>query len=172
MKILDAARQSRALQSIGDDLRAEQAPADDPQWHALRSLNDRVGLQFTSALKEIFDQLVFPSINSALRGTSIDLAFAGNTNGEATIKQALLTARKFTIEIAEESLRIMPKPSCSGGVVLWSDLKRGAAVKTDWPLQVPSALEDHRADAIRKDQWRLEGNHVPKVPFPPPPCAC
>jgi hypothetical protein len=115
MKILDAARQSRALQSIGEDLRAEQAPADDPHWRALSSLNDRVGLQFTSALKEIFDQLFFPSINSALRGTSIDLAFAGNTNGEATIKQALLTARKFTIEIAEESLRIMPKPSCSGG---------------------------------------------------------
>ena len=172
MKILDAARQTRALQSIGDDLRAEQTPPDDPQWRALDSLSDRVGLQFTSALKETFDQLVYPSINSALRGTSIDLAFAGNTNGEATIKQTLLTARKFTIEIAEESFRSYAEAKLfggsEGGVVLWSDLKRSAAVKTDWPLHKPSALEDLKTEAIRKDQWRLEGNYVRKGPFPPP----
>lgn len=54
-KILDSARQTRALESIEDELKAEKTPADDPQWRALNTLRDRVGLQFTAALKEAFD---------------------------------------------------------------------------------------------------------------------
>ena len=66
-KVLDSARQARALQSIEDELKSESTPSDDPQWRALDALRDRVGLQFTAALKEAFDQIVYPSINSALR---------------------------------------------------------------------------------------------------------
>ncbi|MDQ6831454.1 MAG: ATP-binding protein, partial [Gemmatimonadota bacterium] len=43
-KVIDAARQSRALQSIDDELRSESTPTDDPQWRALDALRDRVGL--------------------------------------------------------------------------------------------------------------------------------
>ena len=76
-KVLDSARQARALQSIDDELKSENTPSDDPQWRALDALRDRVGLQFTAALKEAFDQIVYPSINSALRTTGTDLSFAG-----------------------------------------------------------------------------------------------
>lgn len=102
-KVLDSARQTRALDSIKDDLKSESAPADDPQWRALDILRDRVGLQFTAALKEAFDQIVYPSINSALRSTGIDLAFAGNSSGEATIRHTLESAQKFTARIDEDS---------------------------------------------------------------------
>ncbi len=172
MKILDAARQSRALVSIEEDLKSENTPPNDPQWRALDSLRDRIGLQFTSALKETFDQLVYPSVNASLRAGSIDLAFAGNTNGEATIKQTLKTVRKFTTEISEESFRSYAEAklfgTTDGGVALWSDVKRAAATRTDWPLHKPSALEDLKAEAIRRDLWRPEGNYVRKGPFPPP----
>lgn len=172
MKILDAARQSRALVSIEDDLRSENTPPDDPQWRALDSLRDRIGLQFTSALKETFDQLVYPSVNSSLRAGSIDLAFAGNTNGEATIKQTLKTVRKFTTEISDDAFRTYAEAklfgATDGGVALWSDVKRAAATRTDWPLHKPSALEDLKAEAQRRDLWRPEGNYVRKGPFPPP----
>ncbi len=170
MKILDAARQSRALVSIEDDLKAENTPPDDPQWRALDSLRDRIGLQFTSALKETFDQLVYPSVNSALRTSSIDLAFAGNTNGEATIRQTLKTARKFTTDITEDSFRSYAEAKLfgTGSVALWSDVKRTAATRTDWPLHKPSALDELKADAERRDRWRPEGNYVRKGPFPPP----
>ena len=172
MRILDAARQSRALVSIADDLKAENTPPDDPQWRALDSLTDRIGHQFTNALKETFDQLVYPSVNSSLRAGSIDLAFAGNTSGEATIKQTLKTVRKFTTEISEDSFRSYAEAKLFGAtesaVVLWSDVKRAAATRTDWPLHKPSALDDLKADAIQRDRWRPEGNYVRKGPFPPP----
>lgn len=171
-KVLDSARQTRALQSIEDELKAENTPADDPQWRALDTLRDRVGLQFTAALKEAFDQIVYPSINSALRATGIDLAFAGNQNGEATIRKTLEGAQKFTTKIDEDSFRHRAEARLFGTpetkVVLWSDFKRAAAVNTNWPLHKVSALEDLKADCLRRGLWREEGNHIRRGPFPPP----
>ncbi|MFN5599690.1 MAG: DUF499 domain-containing protein, partial [Gemmatimonas sp.] len=170
-KVLDAARQMRALQSIDDELRSENTASDDPQWRALDALRDRVGLQFTSALKEAFDQIVYPSINSALRGTGIDLAFAGNQNGEASIRKTLEGAQKFTTKIDDDAFRTRAEARLFGSaetkVVLWTDFKRAAAVNTNWPLHKLSALDDLRADCIRRGIWREEGNHIRRGPFPP-----
>jgi len=171
-KVLDSARQTRALQSIEDELRSENTPADDPQWKALDTLRDRVGLQFTSALKEAFDQIVYPSINNALRATGIDLAFAGNQSGEATIRHTLESAQKFTTKIDDDSFRSRAEARLFGGadskVVLWSDFKRAAAVNTSWPLHKTSALDELKAECLRRGHWREEGNHIRRGPFPPP----
>lgn len=171
-KVLDSARQSRALDSIEDELKAENTPAGDPQWKALDALRDRIGLQFTSALKEAFDQIIYPSINTALRSSGIDLAFAGNQSGEATIRHTLESAQKFTTKIDEDSFRARAEARLFGGaeskVVLWSDFKRAAGVNTNWPLHKPSALDGLKEDCLRKGYWRAEGNHVRRGPFPPP----
>lgn len=171
-KVLDSARQSRALQSIEDELKSENTPADDPQWRALDALRDRVSLQFTSALKEAFDQIVYPSINSALRATGTDLAFAGNQSGEATLRHTLEGAQKFTTKIDDDSFRTRAEARLFGSadtkVVLWSDFKRAAAVNTNWPLHKISALDDLKADCLRRGLWRDEGNHIRRGPFPPP----
>lgn len=171
-KVLDSARQSRALQSIEDELKSENTPSDDPQWRALDALRDRVALQFTSALKEAFDQIVYPSINSALRATGTDLSFAGNQNGEATIRNTLEGAQKFTTKIDDDSFRSRAEARLFGSegtkVVLWADFKRAAAVNTNWPLHKLSALDDLKAECLRRGQWREEGNHVRRGPFPPP----
>jgi hypothetical protein len=171
-KVLDAARQSRALQSIDDELRSEGTPAEDPQWRALDALRDRIGLQFTAALKEAFDQIVYPSINAALRATGTDLAFAGNQNGEATLRHTLEGAQKFTTSIDDDSFRTRAEARLFGSteskVVLWSDFKRAAAVNTNWPLHKLSALDDLKAECLRRGLWREEGNHVRRGPFPPP----
>jgi hypothetical protein len=171
-KVLDTARQSRALQSIEDELKSENTPSDDPQWRALDALRDRVALQFTSALKEAFDQIVYPSINSALRSTGTDLSFAGNQNGEATIRNTLEGAQKFTTKIDDDSFRTRAEARLFGSegtkVVLWADFKRAAAVNTNWPLHKLSALDDLKSDCMRRGLWREEGNHVRRGPFPPP----
>lgn len=171
-KVIDSARQTRALQSIEDDLRSEGTPPDDPQWRALDSLRDRIALQFNASLKEAFDQIVYPSINAALRSTGIDLAFAGNRSGEATIRRTLESAQKFTTKIDDESFRSRAESRLFGSTdtktVLWSDFKRNAAVNTNWPLHKTSALDDLKADCIRRGLWREEGNHVRRGPFPPP----
>ncbi|MDZ4126526.1 MAG: chitobiase/beta-hexosaminidase C-terminal domain-containing protein, partial [Hydrogenophaga sp.] len=171
-KVLDSARQARALQSIEDELKSENTPSDDPQWRALDALRDRVGLQFTAALKEAFDQIVYPSINNALRATGTDLAFAGNQNGEATLRHTLEGAQKFTTKIDDDSFRTRAEARLFGladtKVVLWSDLKRAAAVNTNWPLHKLSALDDLKAECLRRGLWREEGNHIRRGPFPPP----
>ena len=171
-KLLDAARQSRALQSLEDDLKQELVADDDPQWRALDQLKDRIGLQYMAALKESFDQIVYPSIDSALRATGTDLAFAGNQNGEATIRKTLEGAQKFTTQISEDSFRLRAEARLFGSaeakVVLWADLKRAAAVNTNWPMHKLSALDDLKADCLRRGFWREEGNHIRRGPFPPP----
>lgn len=171
-KVLDAARQSRALQSIEDELRADNTPAGDPQWSALDALRDRIGLQFSAALKEAFDQIVYPSINTALRATGIDLAFAGNQHGEATLRHTLEGAQKFTTKVDDDSFRSRAESRLFGSsdskVVLWSDFKRAAAVSTHWPLHKLSALDDLKADCVHRGLWREEGNHIRRGPFPPP----
>lgn len=170
-KVLDAARQTRALQSIQDELSAEGTPSEDPQWRALDALRDRVGLQFNSALKEAFDQVVYPSINSALRGTGIDLAFAGNQNGEATLRHTLEGAQKFTTKIDDDSFRTRAEARLFGSAesktVLWADFKRAAAVNTNWPLHKLTALDDLKAESLRRGLWREEGAYIRRGPFPP-----
>ncbi len=170
-KVLDTARQTRALQSIEEELRSENTPSEDPQWRAIEALRDRVELQFSSALKEAFDQLVYPSISSALRNTGTDLAFAGNQNGEATIRKTLESAQKFTTNINEDSFRLRAEDRLFGAggskVVLWADFKRTAAVNTNWPLHKISALDDLKADCLRRGLWREEGTYVRRGPFDP-----
>jgi len=175
-KVLDTARQSRALQGIEDELRSQGTTADDPQWRALDMLKDRVGLQFSAALKEAFDQIIYPSFTadnpSVLRATGIDLAFAGNQNGEATLRHTLEGTQKFTTKVDADSLRAKAEARLFGSpdskVVLWSDFKRAAAVSTNWPLHKTSALDDLKADCLRRNLWREEGNHIRRGPFPPP----
>jgi hypothetical protein len=135
-------------------------------------LRDRVALQFSAALKEAFDQIVYPSINTALRATGINLAFAGNQNGEETIRKTLADAQKFTTSISDDSFQSRAEGRLFGPAdaktVLWSDFKRNAAVNTNWPLHKPSALEDLKADCIRRGLWREEGTYIRRGPFPPP----
>jgi len=170
-KVLDAARQAKALETIDDELRSEGTPSDDPQWRNLDVLRDRVGLQFTAALKEAFDQIVYPSIKSELRSTGIDLAFAGNQSGENTIRKTLEGAQKFTTTIDDESFQTRAEARLFGSadtkVVLWSDFKRAAAVNTSWPLHKISALDELKASCLLRGLWREEGNHIRRGPFPP-----
>jgi hypothetical protein len=171
-RLVDCARQVRALQNIRAELESEALPVNDPQWVALETLKSRVGLQFSAALKEAFDHLVYPSINSSLRSTGVDLAFAENQSVEATIRHTLETANKFTAAITEENFRRRVESKLFGGdgaqTVLWSDLERAAAVRSDWPLHKPSALEDLKSDCLERGLWREEGNHIRRGPFPPP----
>lgn len=178
-KVLDAARQTKALQSIDEELRAASTPTDDPQWKALDILRDRVRLQFSAALREAFDQVIYPSINTALRSTGIVLDFAGNQVGEAAIRQTLISVQKFALKTDDDAFRQKAEARLFGAndlfeganetkVILWADFKRAAAVNTTWPLHRLSALEELKARCIREDLWREEGNYVRRGPFPPP----
>jgi len=91
---------------------------------------------------------------------TIDLAFAGNTNGEATVKQTLITVRKFTTEISEDSFRSYAEAklfgSADSAVVLWADVKRAAATRTDWPrcMSVTHLSRPRQTPRRRQPLWR------------------
>jgi len=118
----------------------------------------------------VLRQIVYPSIASALRTTGTDLAFAGNQNGEATIRNTLEGAQKFTTSIDDDSFvpeprrgfLVRPKPR----VVLWSDFKRAAAVNTSWPLHKNFSPGDLKADCLRRGLWREEGKPYSSWPLP------
>jgi hypothetical protein len=88
------------------------------------------------------------------------------------LRHTLEGAQKFTAKIDDDLFRTRAESRLFGSaetkVVLWSDLKRAAAVQTHWPLHKLSALDDLKAECLRRGLWREEGNHVRRGPFPPP----
>ena len=168
--VKDAARQYRALQSIEEELVAENTQPNDPQWKALDILKDRILFQFTSALTQAFDTVVYPHTNNALRQTSIILEFKGNTwRGEEVLRKTLAEAQKFTSDITADVFR----QKCEQRLFVsnpsqWAEVKRQSATNMLWQFHRPDALDTVKAEAIRKDYWREEGAYVRKGPFPLP----
>lgn len=168
--VKDAARQYRALQSIEEELVAENTPATDPQWKALDTLKDRILFQFTSALTQAFDTLVYPHTNNALRQSAIILEFKGNAwKGEDIIRKTLADAQKFTADVTADVFR----QKCEQRLFVsnpsqWAEVKRQAATNTLWQFHRPDALDTLKAESIRRDYWREEGTYVRKGPFPKP----
>jgi len=168
--VQDSARQYRALQAIDEELNSENTPSNDPQWKALDALKDRILIQFTAALTQAFDSVVFPSINGSLRSSSINLEFKGNAwNGEDALRKTLIDAQKFTVDVSfdvfrqKAEQRLFPAQSQTAQ---WQEVKREAATRTDWTFHVPKALEDLKTRCIERDIWREEGAYVRRGPFP------
>jgi hypothetical protein len=47
-------------------------------------------------------------------------------------------------------------------------LQTGRRSQNQWPLHKISALDDLKAECLRRGLWREEGNHIRRGPFPPP----
>lgn len=170
-RTMEAARNQRALEQIEEDLKSEGLGADDPQWANLASMRDRVAIGYHSALRESFDVLVYPSINNALRSEGVTLAFAGNSDGEKVIRETLLNTKQMVTEYKVDQLqpRVEARLWGSSDSVLWSEVKRSAAINTTWPFMRLDTLDRLRADCVRDGIWRNEGDYVRKGPFPLPP---
>lgn len=138
-KVIDAARQrvrSRASRKSSNRRRRPPMTRSGGRWTACARPRRAAGVQRSAEGGFRPDRL--PSINTALRATGVDLAFAGNSSGEATIRKTLEGAQKFTTRIDDDAFRSRaegaPLGSAETKVVLWSDFKRNAAVNTNWPL--------------------------------------
>ncbi len=166
--VKDAARQFRALQSIEEELAAENTPAHDSQWKALDTLKDRILFQFSSALTQAFDTLVYPSTNGALRQASIILEFRGNTwRGEEVLRKTLIESQKFTADVSADLFRQKCEQRLfNSNPSQWAEIKRQAATNTTWQFHRPDALDMLKAEAVRRDYWREEGAYIRKGPFP------
>ena len=115
-------------------------------------LRDRVALQFTAALKEAFDQIVYPShqLRAARHGHRPGLCRQSERRGNHPQD----AGRRAEIHHEDRRRQLSapaPRHACSARaetkVVLWSDFKRAAAVNTNWPL--------HKTLGARRSQGRV-----------------
>ena len=171
--VRDSARRYRALESIEAGFNADGLNPADPNWQALESLKDRVRVQLASALKQAFDTVVYPSINTQLRPRAIDVPFDakgdGRGSGEKSIRDTLIAEQKFADKTGPDDLQKRAEARLFTAKVLpWAEVKRQAATITNWQFHHPNALEGLRDACVQRGEWREQGTFIEKGPFPPP----
>jgi hypothetical protein len=172
-QLVETGKRLKAIKYIIDGLHAEHGPENDPQMKQATELNDRIQGNFHSAVRETFSTLWYPIDENnlpVLRSADFSMRFEGNRyNGEQQILDLLKEKMKFEEDITTDTFR----KKCEARLfttqsMLWSEIKRRAAINTKWQWHLPRALDDLKTSCIQKDVWREEGGYVDKGPFPQP----
>ena len=168
-RLLERSAELKAISSILKDMDDEAIPETDPQRQRALGLEGRITLQLLSAARENFTMLFYPHMDQ-LRSADFLMNFKDNNyNGEKQIREALGTKQKFTEDIESDSFR----KKCEARLftqkaMLWSEVKKRAAINTQWQWHRTDALDRLKEKLVHADQWREEGGYVEKPPFPQP----
>lgn len=168
--VLEQAAQFKAINSILGEMDAEGVTARDPQRQQANLNLDQITLRLRSAIQETFTTLVYPSMGQ-LRAQDCRIHFENNQfDGEKLIRDTLTRVRKFEADTASASFRQKAEQRLfqNQKTARWSEIKRRAAMKDDWPLHRSDALDALRAKAVNEGHWRDIGDSVEIGPFPPP----
>jgi len=132
-------------------------------------VEEKIRFRLLSAVRETFTVLYYP-VNDELRNADFIMAFTDNNyNGEAQIRDTLKSKGKFTEDIASDSFRKKCEQRLfTQKVMLWTEIKKRAAIDTRWQWHRVDALDSLKTDLILKQQWRDEGGYIEKPPFPKP----
>ncbi len=169
-QLLDVGKRLRAIQQIIQELHEDNVPDNDPQMIQANELADRIRQTFHSAVRETFTTLWYP-MAPGLMTADFFMEFRGNRyDGEEQIIDVLEKKRKYTTDISGENFRKkVEKRLFTRQVMLWSEVKRRAAMTPGWQWHKPDALDALKEECLRKDIWREEpGGYVDKGPFPQP----
>ncbi len=167
--LLEVAREYKAISYILEEMDKEKVPDSDPQRATATDLFDKVKLRLLSAARETFTRLTYPH-GDQLMNADFLMNFTGNEyRGEQQVREALKGKQKFTEDVTGDTFR----KKCEARLftqkaMLWSEVKRRAAMNTNWQWHRPDALDLLKEDLCHKDQWREEGGYVEKGPFPLP----
>lgn len=167
--LLEKAAELKAIRHILDKMEADNPSPNDPQYTAAQDIEDEKKLQLLSAARETFTTLTYPSFNG-LRPADFVMQFTDNNyNGEKQIKDTLEKKGKFTTEVDAASFRKRCEQRLfTQKQMIWSEVKKRAAVNTQWPWHLPNALDGLKERMILEDKWRPEGEYVNKGPFEAP----
>ena len=168
--VLEQAAQFKAINNILSEMDSEGISARDPQRQQANQNLDQITLRLRSAIQETFTTLVYPSMGQ-LRASDCRIHFENNQfDGEKLLRDTLIKVRKFETDTAATSFRQKAEQRLFQGqkIVKWNEVKRRAAMKDDWPLHRPDALDALRGKAINEGNWRDLGDSVEIGPFPPP----
>jgi hypothetical protein len=171
--LIESAKRLKAIQHIIDEMEAEKVPPTDPQFKQADELLDRLLGQFLSAVKETFSTLFYPTKQAEkdlLNPADFLMKFEGNKyNGEDQVLQVLKDKQKYTEDISSDTfrkkveVRIFTTP-----VMLWSEVKKRAAINPLWQWHRKDALDALKDDLVHKEVWREDdAGYVDRSPPPP-----
>ncbi len=121
-----------------------------------------------SAVQQTFTTVVYPS-HGRLRAEHINLNFDSNRfDAERQIRRTLLDSQKFSEEGANDTWvkKVQDRLFDGQNPAPWNEIKKRAAMKTEWQFHHSNLLEDIREYAERVGKWRAEASAVRHGPFP------
>jgi len=163
----------RAIRVVLDEQEREGVSPKDPQSQEAHKSLDKYLVQLRSAVQQTFSTVVYPS-RSKLRAEHINFNFDSNRyDAERQIRQTLLDNQKFSEEPVNDTWvkKVQDRLFDGQNPAPWSEIRKRAAMKTEWQLHHPALLEDIRAYAERMGKWRPEGGSVRHGPFPQEPTS-
>ena len=161
-RIIEQARQRRAILTIKAELDSDRISPRDPQYIEADKSLDQIQLSLRSALQETFTTLVYPSRNG-FRSTDCRIHFQGNQfDGETLIRNTLEKVQKFTTDVASETFRKKCEARLFAGQKnsSWNEVKRRAATQTDWNFHHPKALEELKNRCSNKKFGLMKGEQL------------
>lgn len=161
------ARQMRAIAIVERHLLSRHGK-ESSQMRDLTSIRDRAATSFTSAVRETFTTLVFPTETGLRDYTQFRMEFDNNDyKGEEQILKALEARAKFypgaKLETEIKALRENAEHELfDADAVQRSELRRKAAAKSGW-YWLPIGGLDHLIDeSVRTKHWRERDGLVEK----------
>ncbi len=167
--LLDRAAELKAIQAILQEMDTKKVPGSDPQRLEALDIKDNIELSLLSAARETFTTLCYPHA-TGLVVADFGMNFINNHyHGETQIRETLKTRQKFTDDISSEVFqKKCEKRLFTAKTMLWTEVKRRAAMDISWQWHAPDALDELKASLLHKDQWRESGSYIEKPPFPKP----
>jgi hypothetical protein len=161
------ARRMRAIDRVEERIRAQHGDAS-PQMQELLGVKAREAAGFTSALRETFKTIVFPTGKALRRIDDFRMEFDRNDySGEQQIvdtltkRGKLITSDRFDAEF--ETLRLDAEDILfDADAVQFSSLRRNAAVRPGWFWLPRSGLEELVKTAVQRGFWRDQEGLVAK----------
>jgi Fn3 associated len=168
-RIIEQARQYKAILSIKAELDTDRISSRDPQYVEADKSLDQIQLSLRSSIQETFTTLVYPS-SSGFRSTDCRIHFHGNNfDGETLIRDTLEKAQKFTTDISSDTFRKKCEARLFSGqkTSSWNEVRRRAATQMEWNFHHPKALEDLKKQMLDREVWVDEGGAINTQPPAP-----
>jgi hypothetical protein len=164
-----SARRMRAIDRVEDRIRAQHGDAS-PQMQELLGVKEREAAGFTSALRETFKTIVFPTGRALRRVDDFRMEFDRNDySGEQQIvdtlskRGKLIPSERFDAEF--ENLRLEAEEILfDADAVQFGSLRRNAAVRPGW-FWLPRGglgLEQLVKTAVQRGFWREKDGLIAK----------
>jgi hypothetical protein len=161
------ARRMRAIDRVEERIRAQHGDAS-PQMQELLGVKEREAAGFTSALRETFKTIVFPTGKALRRIDDFRMEFDRNDySGEQQIIDTLTKRGKFIpsdrFDAEFETLRLDAEDILfDADAVQFGSLRRNAAVRPGWFWLPRSGLEELVKTAAQRGFWRDKDGLVAK----------